>query len=255
MITDDNYYTSLNILDRIDEIRIKKGISTSEFCRNLEKSTAWWTVIYSGARVIRFQTLCKIAKILNLSVIYLITGKNKGKYKRCYIDREEIKKLKGKIYYAPNRLHTIVSYFRKNYQQDVSVKTLLDISYYYKIDITNLIKEDKMYFEEYVKIHENIFPQATSESQLKKFCEEYREFGEAEEHNNFMEEWGDSLFVAVSLQRFKESENLAELLIDNLYHRYSEIEQKKIKKYLDKAVKKVQSRTYTFVNGEYVREK
>ena len=253
MITDDNYYTSLNILDRIDEIRIKKGISTSEFCRNLEKSTAWWTVIYSGARVIRFQTLCKIAKILNVSVLYLITGKNKGRYKNCHINQEEIKKLKGK--YAPPRICVSLCNFRKNRTKDVSVKTLLDISYYYKIDITNLIKENKMYFEEYVKIHEKIFPQATSESQLKKFCEEYREFGEAEEHNNFMEEWGDSLFVAISLQRFKESQNLAELLIDNLYHRYSEIEQKKIKKYLDKAVQKVQSRTYTFVNGEYVREK
>lgn len=253
MIINDNYYIAINILNRIEKVRTEKSLLQIELCRRMGKCAAWWNVALNGARTLRFNTLCRIAKALNISVEYLITGKNKARYRHCYLNREKIISLYE--YNVPPRILTILSQIRNNKKNDLSIKTLLDISYYYKIDIINLIGSDKMYFDEYIKLHKKIFPLATAESQLKKFCEEYNEFGEAEENTNFTEEWGDSLFVAISLQRFKETENLAELLIDNLYFKYGSQTQVKIHKYLDKAVKKVQSREYKFINGKYVREK
>lgn len=110
-----------------------------------------------------------------------------------------------------------------------------------------------MYFEKEVKIHEKIFPQATPEDQLMHLCEELNEMAEADD--NFLDEWGDSLFVAISLQRFEHTIRLAELAIGELYLNYSSDTQELLYKHLKKAIKKVKSRKYYFINGKYEREK
>lgn len=111
-----------------------------------------------------------------------------------------------------------------------------------------------MYFENYLEEHKKIFPLATPQDQLWHLCEELNEMEEAEEED-FLKEWADSLFVAISLQRFKHTQQLAEIMINILYFDYSLDTQKIIDEYLKKALKKVKSRKYYFVNGKYEREK
>ena len=113
-----------------------------------------------------------------------------------------------------------------------------------------------MYFEKELELHKEIFSQATPEDQLWHLCEELNEM-EAEDKNSekFLSELADSLFVAISLQRFEHTKQLANMIIYDLYIQYPLCIQKQIDKYLSKAIEKVKSRTYYFVNNHYVRTK
>ena len=110
-----------------------------------------------------------------------------------------------------------------------------------------------MFFEKELEIHKKIFPLATPEDQLWHLCEELNEMNESED--NFMDEWADALFVAISLQRFEHTKLLAELIIDDLYFSYSTDTQDIIYSHLKKAIRKVKSRKYYFINGHYERNK
>lgn len=110
-----------------------------------------------------------------------------------------------------------------------------------------------MFFEKELETHKKIFPLATPEDQLMHLCEELNEMNESED--GFMDEWADALFVAISLQRFEHTKLLAELVIDTLYFSYSTDTQDRIYEHLKKAVKKVKSRKYYFINGRYERNK
>lgn len=110
-----------------------------------------------------------------------------------------------------------------------------------------------MYFIKELEIHKQIFPQATPEDQLLHLCEELNEMKLAKETK--LDEWGDALFVAISLQRFEHTKQLANMMFNDLYFNHNEIRQQVIYKHLQKAVDKVKSRKYFFVNGRYERNK
>jgi hypothetical protein len=115
-----------------------------------------------------------------------------------------------------------------------------------------------MYFEKELEIHKEIFPQATPQDQLWHLCEELNEIDSAfneQDFDNMQKEWADALFVAISLQRFAYTRHLANIMIYNLYEQYPRAIQIKIDGYLEKAIKKVKSRKYYFINGHYEREK
>ena len=113
-----------------------------------------------------------------------------------------------------------------------------------------------MYFEKELEIHKQIFPFANQQDQLLHLCEELNEM-EAEDKNSekYLSEWADSLFVAISLQRFEHTRQLANLMIYDLYEQYPLCIQRKLDEYLNKAIEKVKSRTYYLINGHYEREK
>jgi hypothetical protein len=110
-----------------------------------------------------------------------------------------------------------------------------------------------MYFEKELEIHKKIFPHATPQDQLWHLCEEINEMRETED--DLSGEWADALFVAISLQRFKHTQFLAELVIKDLYFNYSGETQNMIYDNLLKVIKKVKSRKYYFINGHYERDK
>jgi hypothetical protein len=110
-----------------------------------------------------------------------------------------------------------------------------------------------MLFKKEVNIHKKIFPLATPEDQLMHLCEELKEMDEADD--NFLDEWADALFVAISLQRFEHTKYLAEIMLNVLYFNYSIETQLVLDEHLAKAIKKVKSRKYYFINNHYEREK
>ena len=111
-------------------------------------------------------------------------------------------------------------------------------------------------FEKELEIHKEIFPQATPQDQLWHLCEELNEMQEdCNNACNCMSEWADALFVSISLQRFPHTKQLADIMIYNLYEQYPLVIQRQIDEYLAKAIDKVKSRKYYFVNGHYEREK
>ena len=113
-----------------------------------------------------------------------------------------------------------------------------------------------MHFEKELEIHKQIFPQANPQDQLWHLCEELNEMEEEQKNSeNYLSEHADALFVAISLQRFEHTEQLANLIIYNLYEQYPLCIQRQLDEYLNKAIEKVKSRTYYFINGHYEREK
>ena len=110
-----------------------------------------------------------------------------------------------------------------------------------------------MHFEKELEIHKQIFPHATPQDQLWHLCEELNEMDEAEE--DFLKEWADALFVAISLQRFKHTKYLAKIMLDVLYFNYSTETQEILNEHLAQAIKKVKSRKYYFINNHYERDK
>lgn len=110
-----------------------------------------------------------------------------------------------------------------------------------------------MYFEKELEIHKQIFPLAVPQDQLLHLCEELNEMETATD--NYLDEWADALFVAISLQRFEHTEHLARLMLNLLYFNFSLETQKVLDERLAQAIEKVKSRTYYFVNNHYVRTK
>lgn len=115
-----------------------------------------------------------------------------------------------------------------------------------------------MYFEKELEIHKQIFPQANPQDQLWHLCEELNEMDSAlTQYNNeeYMSEHADALFVAISLQRFYHTRELAKLMINCLYEQFPLVIQRKIDEHLSKVIEKVKSRTYYFIDNHYVRTK
>lgn len=113
-------------------------------------------------------------------------------------------------------------------------------------------------FEKELEIHKEIFPLATPQDQLWHLCEELNEIAESrdnEDWDNAKLETVDALFVAISLQRFEHTKQLADIMIYILYEQYPRALQTEIDGYLEKVIEKVKSRKYYFINGHYEREK
>lgn len=115
-----------------------------------------------------------------------------------------------------------------------------------------------MNFEQALIIHKKLFPKATYRSQILKFNEEFDEYNTAEALEDVKNEYGDLLFVIISMRRFPETSKIAEILLDKYYFNYSIDQRKRFMKYLERAVEKVKQRCsenrYQFVNGIYTRK-
>lgn len=114
-------------------------------------------------------------------------------------------------------------------------------------------------FKEAEKEHKRMFPLATPETQLRKLNEEWSEHATAASIEEAYEEYGDFLFVCISLRRFVETLIVAEALLDKYYFSYPVEEQKIFMKYLQEAVNKVRIRIekkeYNYKDGSYDRER
>ena len=116
-----------------------------------------------------------------------------------------------------------------------------------------------MDFQKALSIHKELFPMASVHSQLLQFNEEKTEYETAESIEEAYCEYGDLLFVIISLMRFEETREVAGLLLDMYYFSYPIEEQKTFMSYLAKAIMKVKVRCadkkYKLIDGVYKRDK
>lgn len=116
-----------------------------------------------------------------------------------------------------------------------------------------------MDFQKALSIHKELFPMASVHSQLLQFNEEKEEYETAETVEEAYCEYGDLLFVIISLLRFEETREVASVLLDVYYFSYPVDEQKTLMKYLCQAIMKVKARCddkkYKLVDGVYKRDK
>jgi transcriptional regulator with XRE-family HTH domain len=137
MRTNNNYYRALAIMDRIEEIREEKGIGKTIVGKTLGYSRQYYYSAYDNCRCLKVKTLDRIAKILDVSLEYLLTGKNKEPYKKIDINFDLIKNTKIKK--LPNYLQSTRSYLRSGRCTDLNTKSLFEFEEYSKIPAIKLI--------------------------------------------------------------------------------------------------------------------
>jgi hypothetical protein len=136
---DDNYYACLAIVDRLDKIREEKGISYASVGKMLGFSPAYYNQIPVRAGI-HISTLFNLARVLDVSIGYIITGKGDQTYVPLRVDVEKIlgtKFRKG----ASNCVRVKRHRMRNGAPYDVSLKTLLDFSDAFKTDIMTLFTD------------------------------------------------------------------------------------------------------------------
>lgn len=137
MITNEHYYRSLNIMDRIEEVRLKKHISRVEFGDRLGKSKAYYQAFYDACRGLRIESVINFAKILDVSVDYLLSGKKEEPYRDFKLDFSKI--TTSKVRKLPNTLKVIKCNLKKNKIKSMTVKTLFEFEHYLSISAIELI--------------------------------------------------------------------------------------------------------------------
>lgn len=79
-MSDDAYYRALAVVDRIGTCALEKYKNWLEFTKACGLNERYFYNIYNQCVSMRFSTLIKFAQNLNLSVEYLLTGKNKAPF-------------------------------------------------------------------------------------------------------------------------------------------------------------------------------
>lgn len=138
--TDEAYYLALAVLERIDEERKKLKMGNCIFSKFLSRSPAYWTVRYGEARVLRISTILEIAKKINISMEYLLYGKNYGSFKETKTDIKNISRAtaKNRIYLTESQ-KSVVSRIRHGVQKDIGVNMFFQLEDKLKKNLWNII--------------------------------------------------------------------------------------------------------------------
>lgn len=112
-MNDESYYKCLDVVDRINEEVIRNFGSGYKFSKALGRNPSWWNVRYSRVTFPRLQNINTCSQLFNVSIDYLLTGKNRSIYIPSVVSCErlyrEYKKKKISIElckkYAPIMFH------------------------------------------------------------------------------------------------------------------------------------------------------
>lgn len=135
MKDDDAYYDSLSVYDRVVEEAISKYSNLSKFANELGLCK---TSLYSKISL-RVDTLLKCAKVLNISVNYLLTGKKKDIYKPIEARYTMIRTQKLPKN-TDNCLRVEKCQLNKGTKKHLTVRSVLRFAKAFKCEPVNIIK-------------------------------------------------------------------------------------------------------------------
>ena len=131
----DAYYDSLSVYDRVVEEAIKKYSNLSKFADELGlcRSTFYNKVS------LRTDNLLKCAKVLNISVNYLLTGKKKDVYKPVEARYNMIRTQKLPKN-TDNCLRVVKCQLNKGIKKHLTVRSVLRFAKAFKCEPVDIIK-------------------------------------------------------------------------------------------------------------------
>ena len=131
----DAYYDSLSVYDRVVEEAIKKYSNLSKFADEvgLCRSTFYNKIS------LRTDTLLKCAKVLNISVNYLLTGKKKDVYKPIEA-RYTIIRTQKLPKNTDNCLRVVKCQLNKGIKKHLTVRSVLRFAKAFKCEPVDIIK-------------------------------------------------------------------------------------------------------------------
>ena len=133
---DDNaYYDSMSVYDRVVEEAIKKYSNLSKFADELglNRSTFYNKIS------LRADNLLKYAKVLNISVNYLLTGKKKDVYKPVEARYTMIRTRKLPKN-SDNCLRVVKCQLNKGIKKHLTVRSVLRFAKAFKCEPVDIIK-------------------------------------------------------------------------------------------------------------------
>ena len=135
MKDDDAYYDSMSVYDRVVEEAIKKYSNLSKFADEfgLCRSTFYNKIS------LRTDNLLKCAKVLNISVNYLLTGKKKDVYKPIE-PRYTMIRTQKLPKNTDNCLLVIKCQLNKGIKKHLTVRSVLRFAKAFKCDPVDIIK-------------------------------------------------------------------------------------------------------------------
>ena len=135
MKDDDAYYDSMSVYDRVVEEAIKKYSNLSKFADELglNRSTFYNKIS------LRADNLLKYAKVLNISVNYLLTGKKKDVYKPVEARYTMIRTQKLPKN-TENCLRVVKCQLNKGIKKHLTVRSVLRFAKAFKCEPVDIIK-------------------------------------------------------------------------------------------------------------------
>lgn len=135
MKDDDAYYDSMSVYDRVVEEAIKKYSNLSKFADELglNRSTFYNKIS------LRADNLLKYAKVLNISVNYLLTGKKKDVYKPIEARYTMIRTRKLPKN-SDNCLRVVKCQLNKGIKKHLTVRSVLRFAKAFKCEPVDIIK-------------------------------------------------------------------------------------------------------------------
>ena len=135
MKDDDAYYDSMSVYDRVVEEAIKKYSNLSKFADELglNRSTFYNKIS------LRADNLLKYAKVLNISVNYLLTGKKKDVYKPIEA-RYTIIRTQKLPKNTDNCLRVVKCQLNKGIKKNLTVRSVLRFAKAFKCEPVDIIK-------------------------------------------------------------------------------------------------------------------
>ena len=135
MKDDDAYYDSMSVYDRVVEEAIKKYSNLSKFADELglNRSTFYNKIS------LRADNLLKYAKVLNISVNYLLTGKKKDVYKPIEA-RYTMVRTQKLPKNTDNCLRVVKCQLNKGIKKHLTVRSVLRFAKAFKREPVDIIK-------------------------------------------------------------------------------------------------------------------
>ena len=133
------YYYCLPIIDRISEEAMKKFRTYSKFSKMCGYSNTWWYQVVESGYSITYKTLIKVAKVLDLSVEYLLTGNDRAEYADD-TSLEHICGIKSKV--SNRSINAIKSKLRKGQQDNICLTSLFSLAEASDTTVINILKGD-----------------------------------------------------------------------------------------------------------------
>ena len=135
MKDDDAYYDSLSVYDRVVEESIQKYSNLSKFANEvgLCRSTFYNKIS------LRTDNLLKCAKVLNISVNYLLTGKKKDVYKPIEA-RYTVIRTQKLPKNTDNCLRVVKCQLNKGKKKHLTVRSVLRFAKAFKCEPVDIIK-------------------------------------------------------------------------------------------------------------------
>lgn len=139
-MNDYDYYSGLLVMDRINDLAIRKFGTLSKFSKALGLSRSWFYVKLDNGTAVRIKKINEIAKALDISIKYLIDGGDAQPY-TGHIDIAKIGELSFPRVY--NSLAVLRSKVKRGLTDNINLGTLFELMNVTQKDINFFISEDK----------------------------------------------------------------------------------------------------------------